>query len=130
MARIKKKKSAAQKTKKKQQPAPEQSSSEKKQKTEASVADAVKSTAKAAAARKKPEKRTAPAKAEPKEPNFIQKGIEFVKEVQIELKKVTWPTRKQTAGTTLVVIILVFIIAMFLGFFDYGLSKLVQVVLA
>ena len=47
----------------------------------------------------------------------------------MELKKVTWPTRKQTAGTTLVVIILVFIVAAFLGIFDYGLSKLVEVVL-
>ena len=63
------------------------------------------------------------------EPNFFQKGMEFFREVKMELKKVTWPTRKQTTGTTIVVIIFIFIIAVFLGLFDLGLSKLVQVVL-
>ncbi len=63
------------------------------------------------------------------EPNFFQKTIDFFREVKTELKKVTWPTRKQTTGTTIVVIIFIFIIAVFLGLFDLGLSKLVQVVL-
>ena len=55
--------------------------------------------------------------------------MEFLREVKVELKKVTWPTRQQTTGTTIVVIIFVFIVAAFLGLFDFGLSKLVQVVL-
>lgn len=63
------------------------------------------------------------------EPNFFQRSINFIREVKIELKKVTWPTRKQTTGTTVVVIIFVFVVAAFLGLFDFGLSKLVQVVL-
>ncbi len=63
------------------------------------------------------------------EPNFIQKAIEFFREVKVELKKVTWPTKKQTTGTTVVVIVFVFVVAAFLGLFDLGLSKLVQVVL-
>jgi preprotein translocase subunit SecE len=63
------------------------------------------------------------------EPNFCQKAMEFFREVKVELKKVTWPTRKQTTGTTIVVIIFVFIVSAFLGLFDLGLSKLVQVVL-
>jgi len=62
--------------------------------------------------------------------NFVQKGIQFFKEVRIELRKVTWPTRKQTVNSTIVIIIFVFIIAAFLGMVDFGLSKLVQVVLA
>jgi len=60
---------------------------------------------------------------------FIAKAVEFFREVKVELKKVVWPTRKQTTGTTVVVIIFVFIVAVFLGVFDYSLSKLVQVVL-
>jgi preprotein translocase subunit SecE len=64
-----------------------------------------------------------------KDPNFIQKSVEFLREVKVELNKVTWPTRKQTTGTTIVVIIFVFVVAAFLGLFDLGLSKLVQVVL-
>lgn len=62
--------------------------------------------------------------------NFVQKGMQFFREVHIELKKVTWPTRKQTVNSTIVIIIFVFIIAAFLGVVDFGLSKLVQVVLA
>lgn len=75
----------------------------------------------------KSEKRLVDAKAGA--PNFFQKAMEFLREVKVELKKVTWPTRKQTTGTTIVVIVFVFILATFLGFFDFGLSKLVQVVL-
>jgi len=66
----------------------------------------------------------------PSDPNFIQRGMEFLREVRVELKKVTWPSRKQTAGSTVVVIILVFILGAFLGLVDISLSKLVQLVLA
>ena len=72
----------------------------------------------------------AAAKVYPADPNFIQKGLQFFREVRVELKKVTWPSRKQTTGSTVVVIVLVFIIAAFLGLVDFGLSKLVQAVLA
>ncbi|MBW1840416.1 MAG: preprotein translocase subunit SecE [Deltaproteobacteria bacterium] len=59
----------------------------------------------------------------------IDKGLQFLREVKIELKKVTWPTRKQTISSTVVVIILVMIISLFLGVVDIGLSGLVRVVL-
>ena len=65
-----------------------------------------------------------------KEPGLFQKGTQFLREVRVELKKVTWPNRKQTAASTVVVIVLVFIIAVFLGLVDFSLSKLVQIVLA
>ncbi len=61
--------------------------------------------------------------------NVFARASEFFREVKVELKKVVWPTRKQTTGTTVVVIIFVFVVAVFLGVFDYSLSKLVQVVL-
>jgi len=56
--------------------------------------------------------------------NIFGRAAEFVREVKVELKKVTWPTRKQTTGTTIVVILFVFVVAAFLGLFDYGLSSL------
>jgi preprotein translocase subunit SecE len=56
-------------------------------------------------------------------------AIQFLREVKIELKKVTWPTRKQTIGSTAVVIVLVLIIAIFLGIVDVGLSSLIRAVL-
>ncbi|MFP4346842.1 MAG: preprotein translocase subunit SecE [Desulfococcaceae bacterium] len=55
--------------------------------------------------------------------------MQFLREVRAELKKVTWPSRKQTLGSTLVVIVLVMIIAFFLGAVDMGLSSLIRLVL-
>jgi len=56
--------------------------------------------------------------------SFIAKSIQFLREVKVELKKVTWPSRKQTMGSTLVVIILVMIISLFLGVVDMGQNDL------
>ena len=73
----------------------------------------------------KPEKTV----GQPGADNFFIRTAGFFREVKVELKKVVWPTRKQTTGTTVVVIVFVFVVAVFLGFFDYGLSTLVQAVL-
>ena len=59
----------------------------------------------------------------------IDKSLQFLREVKIELKKVTWPTRKQTVGSTAIVIALVIVISLFLGIVDFGLSHLIRVVL-
>ena len=61
--------------------------------------------------------------------NIVDKSMQFLREVKIELKKVTWPSRKQTIGSTVVVIILVMIISLFLGLVDIGLSSLIRVIL-
>ncbi|MFZ3048157.1 MAG: preprotein translocase subunit SecE [Desulfatirhabdiaceae bacterium] len=60
---------------------------------------------------------------------YISQSLQFLREVKVELKKVAWPTRKQTAGSTLAVIILVMLISMFLGVVDIGLSSLIHTVL-
>ena len=57
------------------------------------------------------------------------KTTQFLREVKIELKKVSWPSRKQTVGSTLVVLILVLIISFFLGAVDVGLAGIIRVVL-
>jgi preprotein translocase subunit SecE len=49
----------------------------------------------------------------------------FLKEVRIELTKVTWPTASELRSTTMVVIITVFIITIFIGLVDFGLARLV-----
>ncbi len=64
-----------------------------------------------------------------KEQNIIDKGLQFLREVRVELKKVTWPSRKQTIGSTVVVVILSMIISLFLGVVDMGLSGLIRVIL-
>jgi len=60
---------------------------------------------------------------------YVDTSIQFLREVRVELRKVTWPSRKQTIGSTIVVIVLVLIISIFLGLVDMGLSSLVNIVL-
>lgn len=55
--------------------------------------------------------------------------IQFFREVKVELTKVTWPSKKQTIGSTAVVIVFVFVIAFFLGLVDIGLSNLIRLIL-
>jgi len=60
----------------------------------------------------------------------IQKIFQFLKEIRFELKRVTWPSRKETIAGTAVVLIIVFIAAFFLGIVDMGLSELIKMVLS
>lgn len=59
----------------------------------------------------------------------INEGLQFLREVNLELKKVTWPTRKQTIGLTVVVVLFVLIISLFLGIVDISLSSLIRLIL-
>jgi preprotein translocase subunit SecE len=58
----------------------------------------------------------------------VQKILQFLKEVRFELKRVTWPSRKETLAGTMVVVIIVLIVASFLGIVDLGLSQLIAAV--
>src|SRR4030065_2804550 len=51
---------------------------------------------------------------------------QFLREVKTELKNVTWPSRKDTLSGTLVVLVAVFIIAIFLGIVDSVLSNAIK----
>ena len=55
--------------------------------------------------------------------------VQFVKEAWQELKKVNWPSRKETLGGTGVVMILVILISIFLGLIDLSLSRLVKTII-
>lgn len=57
------------------------------------------------------------------------KTKQFLAGSLVELKKVVWPTPKQTLASTSVVIIVVIIVSVFLGIVDFGLSKVVKLVL-
>ena len=54
---------------------------------------------------------------------------EFLQQVKAELQKVTWPTRKETYGSTMVVIVLVLVVAVFLWVVDSALSTMIQTLL-
>ena len=75
---------------------------------------------------KKPQAAPAPVSATPPADNVYTRAVQFLREVKIELKKVTWPTRKQTLGSTAVVIVLVMIISVFLGLVDLSLGNVVR----
>jgi preprotein translocase subunit SecE len=52
----------------------------------------------------------------------------FFREVRIEMKKVTWPPRKELIKSTGVVIIAVAIAGVFIGLFDYIWTVIVKAV--
>jgi preprotein translocase subunit SecE len=56
----------------------------------------------------------------------ITRSVEFLQECWAELKKVHWPTRKETQAATVVVIIGVTIIAVYLGVVDFVLSWIIH----
>jgi preprotein translocase subunit SecE len=57
---------------------------------------------------------------------WLDQSTQFFKEVWIELKKVHWPSWKETRAATIVVVVVVVVFAVFLGLVDFGLSHLVQ----
>ncbi|NLN38456.1 MAG: preprotein translocase subunit SecE [Smithella sp.] len=59
----------------------------------------------------------------------INRALQFLTQARAELKKVTWPTRKQTLASTAVVMVVVAIIAIYLGVVDFILAKVVKTIL-
>ena len=60
---------------------------------------------------------------------MFEKIKKFVKEVRVELTKVTWPTPSELRATTTVVIITTFIMTVFIGIVDFGLGILIGALL-
>ena len=60
---------------------------------------------------------------------MITKAIQFLTEVKNEVDRVTWPSRKEAMGGTAVVLLVVLIMAIFLGLVDLLLSKIIAAIL-
>jgi len=60
---------------------------------------------------------------------IVEKIKEFLKDAKIELKKVSWPTPKQSLISTSVVIVVVIIVSAFLGIVDFALTKIIKLFL-
>jgi len=60
---------------------------------------------------------------------MIGKTNEFLANVKTELKKVTWPTKKDTYSSTRVVIVLVLVSGVCLFGVDIILSRLIRLIL-
>ena len=55
---------------------------------------------------------------------------DYLTESRVEIKKVTWPTKKEARVTSIAVIILVVVMAIFLGLVDLGMTKIVELILS
>lgn len=55
--------------------------------------------------------------------------IQFLNEVRLELSKVVWPKVDEWIGSTIIVLILVFIFAIYLKAIDMGFSHLIRYVI-
>ena len=59
----------------------------------------------------------------------IEQLKEYFKEVYLETKRVTWPSRKDTLKGTYVILITVAVAATFLGIVDITVGKLIRALL-
>ena len=52
----------------------------------------------------------------------MEKVLDYIRESRAELKKVTWPTKQQMWYSTLVVIVVTFMVSVYLGLVDLLLT--------
>jgi preprotein translocase subunit SecE len=52
--------------------------------------------------------------------------FKFFRDIIAELKKVTWPTWRQTAYLTAVIIVICLVVGLILGGLDFGLTQAVK----
>jgi len=58
----------------------------------------------------------------------MDKIVKFLKEVVAELRKVTWPTKDELVGSTIVTIVVSLIVAIFIGIVDRILTLIVRTI--
>ena len=63
---------------------------------------------------------------ESKKTTWVESTREYLTDVRSEMRRVTWPSRKQVESTTLVVIISVFTFALYFEIIDKILQQTVQ----
>ena len=70
---------------------------------------------------KKPEKKS--------KPGPFSRAAKWLKDMKSELKKVQWPTRKQTVNNTLIVIACVIVVGVFIWAFDYLANSVIEIII-
>jgi len=56
----------------------------------------------------------------------LEKIKTFLKETKVEMKRVNWLTKKQTINYTIIVIVMSFSLALYLGFLDYLFTSILM----
>jgi len=72
----------------------------------------------------------APAGPGDRVPSKVQELISYFENAKVELGKVSWATRKEVRVTSIAVLALVVVMAIFLGLVDLMLSKLSEFILS
>ncbi|HEX9973008.1 MAG TPA: preprotein translocase subunit SecE [bacterium] len=57
---------------------------------------------------------------------MIEKITRFLQDVRVEMSKVSWPTRKELKGTTVIVIVITMILSVFIFLTDKVLEGLLK----
>ena len=58
----------------------------------------------------------------------MQKIIKFLKETKAEMTKVTWPTKQEIIGSTIVTVVVSIVVSIFIGIVDFALDKAVRAI--
>ena len=58
----------------------------------------------------------------------MNKAIQFVKDSISELKKSTWLSRQEVVQSTILVLIVVALVALYVSFIDFGLTRVLGLV--
>ncbi len=59
-----------------------------------------------------------------------EKIIKYFKETVVEMKKVTWPSKQELIGSTIVTVFVTVVVSVFIFAVDQGLSNLISLVLS
>ncbi len=70
------------------------------------------------------------AETEKKKVGFFGRIVRWFREMKSELKKVQWPTAKQTVNNTLIVILCVVIVGIFIWIFDALASQIIKALIS
>ncbi len=60
---------------------------------------------------------------------WAEQSRQFISEVEVEVKKVTWPTQKETIAGAVSVVVIALIVGIILSVVDLGLLRVVNILL-
>ncbi len=57
---------------------------------------------------------------------WMQDGRQYLNEVRVEFRKITWPTQREYVGGTIGVVVIVAFLTLVLGLVDVGLAQIME----
>ena len=61
---------------------------------------------------------------------MANKATRFFKEVKVEMSKVSWPTKNELIGSTIIVLVSLALLSAFIGVCDILLSRTVNIIMS